>query len=49
VLSEDLPAQLTEFRVGSVLAGYRLEKRVGRGGFAVVFRPSMSAWAAPWR
>jgi serine/threonine protein kinase/sugar lactone lactonase YvrE len=38
VLSEDLPAQLTEFRVGSVLAGYRLEKQVGRGGFAVVFR-----------
>jgi serine/threonine-protein kinase len=37
-LSEDLPAQLTEFRVGSVLAGYRLEKQVGRGGFAVVFR-----------
>jgi serine/threonine protein kinase/sugar lactone lactonase YvrE len=38
VLSEDLPVQLTEFRAGSVLAGYRLEKQVGRGGFAVVFR-----------
>ena len=37
-MSEDLPAQLTEFRAGSVLAGYRLEKQVGRGGFAVVFR-----------
>jgi serine/threonine-protein kinase len=37
-LSEDLPAQLTEFRAGSVLAGYRLEQQVGRGGFAVVFR-----------
>jgi serine/threonine protein kinase len=38
VLSEDFPAQLTEFRAGSVLAGYRLEQQVGRGGFAVVFR-----------
>jgi serine/threonine protein kinase/Tol biopolymer transport system component len=38
VLSEDFPAQLTEFRAGSVLAGYRLETQVGRGGFAVVFR-----------
>ena len=37
-MSEDLPVQLTEFRAGSVLAGYRLEKQVGRGGFAVVFR-----------
>ncbi len=38
MLSEDFPAQLTEFRSGSVLAGYRLEQQVGRGGFAVVFR-----------
>jgi serine/threonine protein kinase len=38
VLSEDFPAQLTEFRPGSLLAGYRLEQQVGRGGFAVVFR-----------
>jgi serine/threonine protein kinase len=37
-LSEDFPAQLTEFRAGSVLSGYRLEQQVGRGGFAVVFR-----------
>ncbi|HLK74790.1 MAG TPA: protein kinase [Streptosporangiaceae bacterium] len=37
-MSEDFPAQLTEFRSGSVLAGYRLEQQVGRGGFAVVFR-----------
>ena len=37
-MSEDFPAQLTEFRTGSVLAGYRLEQQVGRGGFAVVFR-----------
>src|SRR5271169_990994 len=38
VLSEDFPAQLTGFRAGSLLAGYRLEQQVGRGGFAVVFR-----------
>src|SRR5215471_14611946 len=38
MLSEDIPAQLTEFRAGSLLAGYRLERQVGRGGFAVVFR-----------
>ena len=37
-MSEDFPAQLTGFRVGSLLAGYRLEQQVGRGGFAVVFR-----------
>ena len=37
-MSEDFPAQLTEFRPGSLLAGYRLEQQVGRGGFAVVFR-----------
>jgi serine/threonine protein kinase len=37
-LSEDFPAQLTEFRAGSVLSGYLLEQQVGRGGFAVVFR-----------
>src|ERR1700730_7581895 len=38
VLSEVFSAQLTEFRAGSLLAGYRLEEQVGRGGFAVVFR-----------
>jgi WD40 repeat protein len=37
-LSEDSPAQLAEFRVGSVLAGYRLERELGTGGMAVVFR-----------
>jgi serine/threonine protein kinase/Tol biopolymer transport system component len=37
-LSEDISAQLTEFRVGSLLAGYRLEQEVGAGGMAVVFR-----------
>jgi WD40 repeat protein len=37
VLSEDFPA-LAGFRVGSQVAGYRLEAQVGAGGFAVVFR-----------
>jgi serine/threonine protein kinase len=37
-LSEDVPAQLTGFRTGSRLAGYRLEEQVGAGGMAVVFR-----------
>jgi DNA-binding beta-propeller fold protein YncE len=27
-----------EFRVGSLIAGYRLEERIGQGGMAVVFR-----------
>src|SRR5580700_4400419 len=38
VLSEDPPARLTGFREGSLLAGYRLERQVGAGGMAVVFR-----------
>jgi serine/threonine protein kinase/Tol biopolymer transport system component len=38
VLSEDLPAQLAWFRQGSVVAGYRLEAKIGAGGMAVVFR-----------
>jgi eukaryotic-like serine/threonine-protein kinase len=38
VLSEDFPAQLTGFRAGSLVAGYRLEAQVGAGGMAVVFR-----------
>ncbi|HEV2254068.1 MAG TPA: protein kinase [Streptosporangiaceae bacterium] len=37
-MSEDISAQLAEFRVGSLLAGYRLERAVGVGGMAVVFR-----------
>ena len=37
-MSEDFPAQLAEFQAGSVLAGYRLEREVGAGGMAVVFR-----------
>jgi sugar lactone lactonase YvrE len=38
MLSEDFPAQLTGFRAGFLLAGYRLEAQVGAGGMAVVFR-----------
>jgi len=37
-LSEDSPALLAGFRMGSLLAGYRLETQVGAGGMAVVFR-----------
>jgi serine/threonine-protein kinase len=37
-LSEDFPAQLAGLRVGSLLAGYRLEARLGAGGMGVVFR-----------
>ena len=37
-MSEDFPAQLFGFQAGSLLAGYRLESRVGAGGMAVVFR-----------
>jgi serine/threonine protein kinase len=38
VLGEDIPALLAGLRVGSVVAGYRLEAQVGAGGMAVVFR-----------
>ena len=37
-MSEDFPAQLAGFRAGSLLAGYRLEGRLGAGGMAVVFQ-----------
>ena len=37
-MSDDTPAQLTGFREGSLLAGYRLERQAGAGGMAVVFR-----------
>jgi serine/threonine protein kinase len=37
-LSEESPPRLAGFVVGSLLAGYRLEARVGAGGMAVVFR-----------
>ena len=38
MLGEDVPALLAGLRVGSVVAGYRLEAQVGAGGMAVVFR-----------
>ncbi len=37
-MSEFSPSQLIGFQPGSVLAGYRLERQVGAGGMAVVFR-----------
>ena len=37
-MSEDYSAQLAALRVGSQVAGYRLEQQVGAGGMAVVFR-----------
>ena len=37
-MSEDFAVQLAGLRAGSLLAGYRLEARVGAGGMAVVFR-----------
>ncbi len=37
-MSEDISAQLAGFREGSLLAGYRVERQVGAGGMAVVFR-----------
>ena len=37
-MSEDFPAYLARLRPGSLVAGYRLERLVGTGGAAVVFR-----------
>jgi serine/threonine protein kinase/WD40 repeat protein len=37
-LSEDSPVQMAGFQVGSLVAGYRLQARVGVGGMAVVFQ-----------
>ena len=37
-MSEDFPAYLARLRPGSLVAGYRLERMVGTGGAAVVFR-----------
>jgi hypothetical protein len=41
-VSEELPGdagrQLAGFAPGSLVAGYRLEERIGAGGMAVVFR-----------
>ena len=40
-MSEQTPGEFggsAEFNAGSLIAGYRLEERIGRGGMAVVFR-----------
>jgi DNA-binding beta-propeller fold protein YncE/tRNA A-37 threonylcarbamoyl transferase component Bud32 len=37
-VSDEIPPALSEFAVGSQIAGYRLEEQIGRGGMAVVFR-----------
>ncbi len=37
-MGEDFPARLAGLGAGSLVAGYRLEVRVGAGGMAVVFR-----------
>ena len=37
-MSEDFPAPLAGLQAGSLMAGYRLEKQIGAGGMAVVFR-----------
>src|SRR5215469_9065767 len=38
VVTDGNPAVPDEFAVGSVVAGYKLEGRIGRGGMAVVYR-----------
>jgi serine/threonine protein kinase/DNA-binding beta-propeller fold protein YncE len=37
-VSDENPAVPDEFAVGSIVAGYELEGRIGRGGMAVVYR-----------
>jgi serine/threonine protein kinase len=37
-VSNENPAGADEFAIGSVVAGYQLEGRIGRGGMAVVYR-----------
>jgi DNA-binding beta-propeller fold protein YncE len=37
-VTEQIPGMPGEFRAGSLIAGYRLEERIGQGGMAVVFR-----------
>jgi DNA-binding beta-propeller fold protein YncE/tRNA A-37 threonylcarbamoyl transferase component Bud32 len=37
-VSDEFPPEFSEFAIGSRIAGYRLEERVGRGGMAIVYR-----------
>jgi serine/threonine protein kinase len=41
-MSDDAPRStdgfIVSFAAGSLIAGYRLEEQIGRGGMAVVFR-----------
>ncbi|HEX4656986.1 MAG TPA: protein kinase, partial [Streptosporangiaceae bacterium] len=37
-MSEAIPPTFSEFAVGSLIAGYRLEEQIGHGGMAVVYR-----------
>ena len=37
-MSEELPTVPHRLTAGSVLAGYRCEEEIGRGGMAVVYR-----------
>jgi DNA-binding beta-propeller fold protein YncE len=37
-VSDEFPPALSEFPIGSQIAGYRLEEQIGRGGMAVVYR-----------
>ena len=46
-MSEYYTANLAGFRAGSLLAGYRLEAPVGKGGMAVVFRARDERLARP--
>jgi len=37
-VGDEIPPAFSEFAAGSLIAGYRLEERIGRGGMAVVYR-----------
>ncbi|HTZ25514.1 MAG TPA: serine/threonine-protein kinase, partial [Streptosporangiaceae bacterium] len=37
-MGDQFPEGLSEFTIGSRIAGYRLEEQIGRGGMAVVYR-----------
>ena len=45
-MGDDRPVGfLVGFSLGSRIAGYRLEEKIGEGGMAVVFRPEMSGFS----